>query len=85
MDVTVQIVECFSVFSLFVCFYFSFFIAGGFGFAPKRVIFVSLCNIHFSISVTFYLDRELCSSVVFSCGFVKAGSICLRCCENPLR
>lgn len=67
MDVTVQIVECFSVFSLFVCFYFFvlFFIAGGFWIHSRaRVLFVSLCNIHFSVSVTFLFGSGV-SSVFF--------------------
>lgn len=49
---------------------FLFFIAGGFGFAHERVIFVSLCNIHFSISATFYLDRE--SRVFFFVWFCQS-------------
>lgn len=55
-----------SVYFLFVCFDFFCFVFYRWGFWIRswaRVIFVSLCNIHFSVSVTFYLDRE--SRVLF--------------------
>lgn len=65
-------------FSLFVCFCFCFFIIFKFSLGGFGVTFVSLCNIHFSVSVTFYLDRE--SRVLFClCGFVKADGVCLKC------
>lgn len=72
MDVTVQIVECFSVFSHFVCLFLFFFLCWGVGFTRERVIIVSLCNnIHFSVSVTFYFDSQSPSVVLFFVWFLS--------------
>lgn len=70
MDVTVQIVECFSVFSLcfslYILFCFLFLSLGCWIYSRARVIlFVSLCNnIHFSLSVTFYFRVSDCYSFI---------------------
>lgn len=65
MDVTVQIVECFSVFSLYIL--FCFLSLGCWIYSRGRVIlFVSLCNnIHFSL--TFYFTSLRVLFVYFVC------------------
>lgn len=72
MDVTVQIVECFSVFSLCFSLYilFCFLSLGCWIYSRGRVIlFVSLCNnIHFSL--TFYFTSLRVLFVYFVCVFV---------------
>lgn len=52
---------------LFLYAFFSFFFNAGVLDLLMRVIFVSLCNIHFSVSVTFYFDSESPSVVRIFC------------------